>query len=264
MNIKAGTVYLVGAGPGDPGLITVRGLMLLRQADVIVHDRLVARELIDEVRPDAEVIDAGKTPGAHRYAQGWINALIVDRAQAGFDVVRLKGGDPFVFGRGFEELEACRSGGVECVVVPGVSSAIAAPAAAGIPVTQRGEVRSFAVVTGCVAPDSPSPELDYRALAAMDTVVILMGRSNLPEIAAGLLCAGKDPSTSVACVERGTMREQRVVKATLATIASTAEQVSLRAPMVFVIGAVARHATTDAINDWASIKSSQRANFQVG
>ncbi len=264
MSINAGTVYLVGAGPGDPGLITVRGLSLLRQADVIVHDRLVARELIDEVRPGAEVIDAGKTPAAHRYAQSWINALIVDRAQAGFDVVRLKGGDPFVFGRGFEELQACRRGGIECVVVPGVSSAIAAPAAAGIPVTQRGEVRSFAVVTGRVAPDAPGPKLDYRALAAMDTVVILMGRSNLPELAAGLLSAGKDPSTSVACIERGTMREQRVVKATLATIATAAEEASLRAPMVFVIGSVAKHATADAINEMASTKPNQRAKFQIG
>lgn len=264
MNINAGTVYLVGAGPGDPGLITVRGLSLLRQADVIVHDRLVARELIDEVRPGAEVIDVGKTPGAHRYAQSWINALIVDRAQAGFDVLRLKGGDPFVFGRGFEELEACRRGGVECIVVPGVSSAIAAPAAAGIPVTQRGEVRSFAVVTGRVAPDAPGPELDYRALASMDTLVILMGRSNLPELAAGLLGAGRDPSTPVACVEKGTMREQRVVTATLATVVSVAERASLGAPMVFVIGSVAKHATANAINEMALAESNHRTKFQVG
>lgn len=252
MSAVPGCVYLVGAGPGDPGLITVRGLELLHVADVVVHDRLVARELLGEVRAGAEIIDAGKTPGEHRYAQGWINALLVDRAKAGHQVVRLKGGDPFVFGRGFEEFEACHRAGVECVVIPGVSSAIAGPAAVGIPVTQRGKVRTLAVITGQVAPDAPGPELDYGALAAMDTVVILMGRSNLSDLTASLIDAGRDPATPAACIEQATTPQQRVIRATLATISEAADRALLRAPTVTVIGSVAAHAAGEKLSELLS------------
>lgn len=254
MSIAAGTVYLVGAGPGDPGLITVRGLRLLRAADVIVHDRLVARELLDEARETAELIDVGKAPGRHRFAQEWINAMLIDRARQGMSVVRLKGGDPFVFGRGFEELSACRAAGIECAVVPGVSSAVAGPAAAGIPITCRQTARSVAIVTGQVAGDSSAPALDYHALAAMDTVVVLMGRAVLGDLTKALLAAGRSPDTPAACIERATTPDQRVSVATLGTIAETADRDGLRAPVITVIGAVAAQAQTGRQGEcWALI-----------
>ena len=178
-------MHLVGGGPGDPGLITSRGLELLRSADVVVHDRLIGPELLGEARADAELIDVGKGPGHAPYSQEEINALLVARARLGRTVVRLKGGDPFVFGRGSEEAAACREAGVPVYVVPGVSSAIAAPAAAGIPVTARGLARSFAVVTAHGAgPDGA--EVDVRALAGVDTLVVLMGRAGLASFAAQL------------------------------------------------------------------------------
>lgn len=238
-----GTVYLVGAGPGDPELITVRGLRLLQEADVVVYDRLVAVQLLDEVAPHAEVIDAGKAPGQHRFSQEWINALLVDRAKRGRSVVRLKGGDPFVFGRGFEELTACRDAGVPCFVIPGVSSAIAGPAAVGIPVTTRGSVRSLAIVTAEVARDGSAPPLDYAALVAMDTIVILMGRAKLDETCALLIRAGRSPQTPAACIERATTTEQRAIRATLGTLAEAVAQADLKAPVVTVIGRVAAAAT---------------------
>ncbi len=244
MKISPGTVYLVGAGPGDPGLMTVRGLALLRRADVIVHDRLVPREILDERRTGAEVIDVGKTPGTHRYAQSWINALLVDRARAGRSVVRLKGGDPFVFGRGFEEVTACCEAGVQCVVVPGVSSALAAPAAAGIPLTNRGTARSVAIITGQVEDETADSGLDFDALASMDTIVILMGRANLRELTESLIRAGCDPSTPAACIAQATMPRQRVSVATLGTIAVAADRDDLEAPVVTVIGSSVRQAIT--------------------
>ena len=251
--MKRGMVFLVGAGPGDPGLITVRGLELVRRADVVVHDRLVAPELLREVRDDAELIDAGKAPGQHRYCQSWINALLIDRARRGRTVVRLKGGDPFVFGRGFEEVQACEEAGVSCAVVPGVTSAVAGPAAAGIPITERGTVRSVVIVTGHVAKagqstvDTPAPDLDFSALAAMDTIVILMGRANLHDLTRSLILAGRDPSTPAACIERATTPGQRATKATLETIAAAVDRDDLRAPVVTVIGAVASHARDSVI-----------------
>lgn len=251
MNIATGTVYLVGAGPGDPELITVRGLRLLRQADVVVHDRLVPGELLESVRRDAEVINVGKAPGTHRFSQRWINALLVDRASAGRSVVRLKGGDPFVYGRGYEELGACRAAGVACVVVPGVSSAVAAPAAAGIPLTHRGSARSVAFITGQVNESNGGLGLDFKALAMMDTVVILMGRANLAQLSQSLIQAGRRPDTPVACIEQATTARQRIVTATLGTIARAADRKRLRAPVVTVIGEVARYAAGDgqAIRD---------------
>jgi uroporphyrin-III C-methyltransferase len=235
---EPGAVHLVGGGPGDPGLITSRGLELLRAADVVVHDRLIAPELLQETRAGVELIDAGKGPGHAPYTQGEINALLVARATLGRTVVRLKGGDPFVFGRGSEEAAACREAGVPVYVVPGVSSAIAAPAAAGIPVTARGLARSFAVVTGHNAgPDGEAADL--RGLAAVDTLVILMGRAGLPAITAQLVAAGRDPNTPAACIQSATTSAQRVTRATLATIAGAADRDGLQNPVVTVIGAVA-------------------------
>lgn len=258
MRIKPGTVYLVGAGPGDPELITVKGLNLLRQADVILYDRLVASELLDSANNTAELIDVGKAPGKHRYAQGWINAILINRAKAGKSVVRLKGGDPFVFGRGFEEMIACREAGLTCHVIPGISSAIAGPASAGIPVTRRGLVRSCVIVTGQVAPDQPAPDLDFDALSKMDTVVILMGRSNLLALTEGLMSAGRFADTPAAAIENATTSQQRVVSATLGTLVSAVEKEGLQSPMVTVIGPVAAYATDELIlspweaNDLAS------------
>jgi uroporphyrin-III C-methyltransferase/precorrin-2 dehydrogenase/sirohydrochlorin ferrochelatase len=235
----AGTVTLVGAGPGDPGLITARGLELLRRADVVVHDRLVGPELLAEARPGAELVDVGKGPGHAALPQEEINALLVARARQGRTVLRLKGGDPFVFGRGSEELAACREAGVAAEVVPGVSSAIAAPAAAGIPVTARGLARSFAVVTAHQAgPDGGEP--DVAGLAGVDTIVILMGRASLDGMARRLIAAGRDPETPAACIASATTPAQRVTVATLATIAAAAERDGLEAPVVTVVGEVAR------------------------
>jgi uroporphyrin-III C-methyltransferase len=232
-----GTVHLVGGGPGDPGLITARGLELLRRAGVVVHDRLIGPELLHEVRAGAELVDVGKGGGHAALSQEEINRLLVDRARAGHEVVRLKGGDPFVFGRGSEELASCREAGLRCEVVPGVSSAIAGPAAAGIPVTARGIARSFAVVTAHQAGDNG--EHDVAPLAAVDTIVVLMGRSALPVFTAQLIAAGRDPGTPAACIQSATTPAQRVTVATLATIAEAAERDGLEAPVVTVIGEVA-------------------------
>jgi len=235
---KTGAVHLVGGGPGDPGLITSRGLDLLRSADVVVHDRLIGAAVLAEARADAELIDVGKGPGHAPYSQEEINDLLVARARRSHTVVRLKGGDPFVFGRGSEEAAACRKAGVPVYVVPGVTSAIAAPAAAGIPVTARGLARSFAVVTAHGAgPDSA--EVDVRALAGVDTLVVLMGRAGLGSFTAQLLGAGRDPATPAACIQSATTPEQRVTRGTLGTIAADAERDGLENPMVTVIGAVA-------------------------
>ncbi|MGQ9590707.1 MAG: uroporphyrinogen-III C-methyltransferase, partial [Planctomycetota bacterium] len=200
--VAPGTVYLVGAGPGDPGLITVRGLALLRRADVVVHDRLVEPALLGETRPGAEAIDAGKRCGGGM-PQEEIIALMIDRARRGREVVRLKGGDPFVFGRGWEELEACRSAGIPCAVVPGVTSAVAAPAAAGIPVTLRGVSRSFTVVTGHASGGGLDPAA-IEAAARADTAVVLMCASNLEAVLRTFVAAGRRPETPAALVENAT------------------------------------------------------------
>ncbi|HXG43684.1 MAG TPA: uroporphyrinogen-III C-methyltransferase [Gemmatimonadales bacterium] len=236
-----GTVALVGAGPGDPGLLTVRGLRLLREADVVLHDRLIAPELLREARPGARVIDVGKAPGRAPMSQSAINRLLVEHARRGARVVRLKGGDPFVFGRGSEEQDACREAGIPCVVVPGVSSAIAVPAAAGIPLTARGLAASFGVVTGRLESGADVAGLAARA-AALDTVVILMSRAGLGELTRALIAAGKHPETPAAAIQEGTTPRQRVVTATVATLAEAVDRAGLGAPMVAVIGAVAARA----------------------
>jgi len=233
----SGVVYLVGAGPGDPRLITVLGLERLRRADVVVYDRLVSPQLLDEAPPRAERIFAGKAPGDHTCRQEDIDALLVHHARAGRIVVRLKGGDPFVFGRGGEEALACAEAGVPCEVVPGVSSAVGVPARAGIPVTHRGISGGFAVVTGhCAEGDRQ----DWAALARIETLVILMGLSRLPEIAAQLLFHGRSADTPAAVIAWGTLPEERTVVGTLGSIAGDVNRAGLRSPATIVVGEVVR------------------------
>lgn len=238
--ITAGTVYLVGAGPGDPDLITVRGLRCLQRADVVVYDRLANPALLDEAPVWAEQIFAGKGPGYKALSQDEINALLVERAHAGNVVVRLKGGDPFVFGRGGEEALACADAGIPWEVVPGISSAVGVPARAGVPVTHRGIAGSFAVVTGHRAGDNDASDgLDWEALARIDTLVVLMGVGRLPHTVEKLLRHGLAPETPVTIIERGTRSDERVTSGTLATIVTRAEEEGVRPPATIVIGAVA-------------------------
>jgi uroporphyrin-III C-methyltransferase/precorrin-2 dehydrogenase/sirohydrochlorin ferrochelatase len=228
-----GSVALVGGGPGDPGLITTRGRRLLAQADVVVTDRLGPRALLDDLDDDVVVIDVGKTPDHHPVPQHEINALLVVHARAGRRVVRLKGGDPYVFGRGGEELSACEAAGVPVEVVPGVTSAISVPAAVGIPVTHRGLARGFTVLTA---------HEDLAHVPADDghTLVLLMGVKRLAETCAALTTTGRSPSTPVAVIEDGYGPRQRVTLGTLGTIAQRAVEVGVRPPAVTVIGSVVR------------------------
>jgi len=230
------TVYLVGAGPGDPGLITVRGADALARADVVVYDRLASAELLHLAPAHAELVSAAKAPARAELSQDEINALLVARARAGATVVRLKGGDPFVFGRGGEEAEALAAAGIPFEVVPGVTSAIGAPAYAGIPVTHRGVSTHFTVVTGHEDPTKPSTDVDWAALARTGgTLVILMGAGNVGEIARQLVDNGRAPTTPVAAVRNGTRADQETVRATLATIG----EAGVRAPSAIVVGDVA-------------------------
>lgn len=232
-----GKVYLIGAGPGDPELMTLRGMKLVQKADVIVHDRLIPQEVLSWSRPQARLIDVGKYPEHHRISQAEINQLLVDLARRGLQVVRLKGGDPFVFGRGQEEIDACRDHGIDCEVVPGVSSCIAAPAAAGIPVTSRGIARTFTVVTGQTDPRLKS-SIDFQALVKSDTIVILMGRKNLASLLTSLIESGMVPTTPIACIENATLPAQRVVTGDLETIVQRVDSAGMKSPMVSIIGEV--------------------------
>ncbi|MTK04401.1 uroporphyrinogen-III C-methyltransferase [Micromonospora sp. CP22] len=234
-----GQVFLVGAGPGDPELITLKGWRLLSEADVVVADRLVPGLLLDELRTGVELVDASKIPYGPSRTQEEINRILVDRASAGATVVRLKGGDPYVFGRGGEELLACAAAGVPVTVVPGVTSSIAAPAAAGIPVTHRSVAHEFTVVSGHVAPDSPHSLVRWDALAALrGTLVILMGLKNLPSITQALLTHGRPAGTPAAVVQEATTGGQRVVHSTLGEVADAVTAAGLRPPAVVVIGDV--------------------------
>lgn len=230
------TVYLVGAGPGDPGLLTRRGAELLARADVVVHDRLSAAELLDLAPEAAERIDVGKAPGRHRLSQEQINELLVERGRTGETVVRLKGGDPFVFARGSEECAALDAAGIAYEVVPGITSALAVPAYGGIPVTQRFSSTSFTVVTGHEDPSSGDGTVDWDAVANTGgTLVILMGVGRWPAIAERLLAAGRHPDTPAAAVRWGSRPEQETVRATIATLGDH----ELAAPSVIVVGSVA-------------------------
>ncbi len=232
----SGHVTLVGAGPGDPNLITLAGLEALRAADVVLYDALAPRALLREARPDAELCAVGKRVGAHLATQAEIEALMLARAKEGKRVVRLKGGDPFVFGRGSEELRACKEAGVPCTVVPGVTSAIGAFAYAGIPVTHRGLAGAFMVINARSMNDGVT---GWRAAAEVDTLVLLMGAATLAECAERLVAEGRAPDTPAASVQWGTRPDQRVVTGTLAGIAARVAEAGLSAPLVTVVGPVA-------------------------
>lgn len=232
----AGSVALVGGGPGDPGLLTVRGRALLAAADVVITDRLGPRGVLPELAPEVEVIDVGKTPGHHPVPQSRINALLVEHAHRGRRVVRLKGGDPFVLGRGGEEALHCLAHGVAVEVVPGVTSAVSVPAAAGIPVTHRGVTSTFVVASA----HDEGAELPAALLTAPAdaTLVLLMGVTSLATTAAGLVAAGRSPQTPVAVVERGWTPSQRTTVGTLASIAQVCRDRGVESPAVVVVGAV--------------------------
>ncbi|GGF92120.1 uroporphyrinogen-III C-methyltransferase [Paenibacillus abyssi] len=233
-----GFVFLTGAGPGDPKLITVRGLETIRLADVIVYDRLVSEELVKEARPDAELLYVGKASGFHTLKQEEINALIADRAQRGLTVTRLKGGDPFVFGRGGEEAAHLAEREIPFEIVPGISSCIAAPAYAGIPVTHRTLAASFAVVTGHECAGKSGASVDWAWAAGAETLVVLMGLQQLPHITERLLAHGKDGSTPIALIQSGSRAQQRVVVGRLDDIAQNPETGRLGSPVAIVIGPV--------------------------
>jgi uroporphyrin-III C-methyltransferase len=246
--VGPGWVALVGGGPGRPDLITVRGLELLRRADVVVVDRLAPRALLADLDPGVEVVDAGKAPHGHNLTQAQINALIVDRARRGLGVVRLKGGDPFVFGRGGEEALACAEAGVACEVVPGVTSAVAVPALAGIPVTHRGVTQGVSIVSGHVDPSHPGSGVDWDAVAAgTGTVVLLMGVGTLERVAAELIKQGRAPTTPAAVIRAGGMPDEQIVVGSLDGIAASAADAGVIPPAVVVIGDVV--ALRDQIGD---------------
>jgi len=230
------TAYLVGAGPGDPGLLTARALELIAAADVILHDRLIPLEALAHARADAEIVDVGKVGGGEQVPQRETTRLLVEHARAGRAVVRLKGGDPFVFGRGGEEAQALRAAGCDYEVVPGVTAGVAAPAYAGIPVTQRGMASAVAFVTGHEDPGKLETAVDWAALAVFPgTLVFYMGVRQLPRIAEQLIAHGRDPGEAAAIVERGTLPDQRVLRTTLAALG---EQ-DAHAPAVTLVGPVA-------------------------
>ncbi len=230
-----GTVYLVGAGPGDPELITVRGRRCLRHAGVVLYDRLLHPALLDQAPPSARRIFVGKARGRPGVGQAVIHRLLIAHARRGVVVVRLKGGDPYIFGRGGEEAEALYAAGIPWQVVPAVSSALGVPALAGIPLTHRRLAHGFAVVTGHQVTDS---DLDWSALAALDTLVVLMGLGRLEELAGRLIARGRDPETPAAVIVRGTLPDERIVTGTLGTLASRAVAEGLRPPATVVIGSV--------------------------
>jgi len=233
-----GKVYLIGAGPGDPGLLTIKGLECICRADVIVYDRLVHPALLAHARPDVELIYVGKASSAHTMKQDDINRLLVDKAKEGKTVARLKGGDPFVFGRGGEEAEVLVSEGIEFEVVPGITSAIAAPAYAGIPVTQRGLVSTLGIITG--HEKGEDSRINWAAVAGLDTIVFLMGVENLPNIVSELVKNGRDPSTPVALVRWGTRTEQETLVGTLSDIVEKAQQAEFKSPAVTIVGEVVK------------------------
>jgi uroporphyrin-III C-methyltransferase/precorrin-2 dehydrogenase/sirohydrochlorin ferrochelatase len=235
-----GGVALVGGGPGDPELITVRGRRLLAHADVVVADRLAPQELLAELPPQVEVIDAAKIPYGRAMAQDAINEVLIDRAKAGKFVVRLKGGDPFVFARGYEEVLACADAGIPVTVVPGVTSAIGVPALAGVPVTHRAVTHEFVVVSGHVAPGHPESLVNWNALAALSgTIVLLMAVERIELFAKALLEGGRPADTPVLVVQQGTTTAQRTLRATLDDAAERIREDGIRPPAIIVIGSVA-------------------------
>jgi len=236
-----GKVYLVGSGPGGEGLLTKRARTVIDSADVVLYDQLPGEEILASLPVSAEKIDCGKYGGKHTLEQDEIEALIVDRAKRGMNVIRLKGGDPFLFGRGGEELEAVRSAGIPVEMVPGVSSALAVPASVGIPLTHRDYASQVTILTGNEDPAKPEPALDWQLLAkSRGTIVILMGVANLGKIADTLIRNGKAGSTMVAIIERGLRKDRRVTTGSLATIADEAIKKGVKPPAVIVIGDVVK------------------------
>lgn len=234
-----GQVILVGGGPGDPDLLTIGGLRALREADVVLYDHLAPLACLDETRDGAILIDVGKIPRGCQTAQTDINALLIDHARSGKTVVRFKGGDPFVLGRGSEEWLACAEAGIPVRVIPGVSSAIAGPELAGIPLTHRGITQNFSVVSGHVGPDHPASTVNWDALAQTSgTIVILMGVAHLAEICTGLIHRGLDGDTPAAIVAKAALPDQQVVRGTVATLPALAEAFGIEPPALTVIGAV--------------------------
>ena len=240
VHAETGRVFLIGAGPGDPELITVKGLRCLRAAEVILYDRLVAPELLEETHPSAQRIFVGKQPQHHTLKQREINALLIKYAREGKIVARLKGGDPYVFGRGGEEALALREAGIPFEVIPGITSAIAVPAAAGIPVTHRDYASSLTIVTGHEARGGDeAPTIDWEALAKLGgTIVVLMGVRALPRFTQQMLEAGMNPQIPAAIIQEGTTSRQRVLVATLETIADQALEQDITSPALTVIGEV--------------------------
>jgi len=239
-------VVLVGGGPGDPELVTIAARRALSEADVVVADRLAPRELLSELSPDVELIDVAKLPRGRSATQEEINRVIIERAREGKRVVRFKGGDPFVFGRGYEEAIACAEAGVPCHVVPGLSSAISVPAMAGIPVTHRGVAHDFTVISGHLPPDHDGSLVDWDAVAALrGTVVLLMAVQNLPAIADRLMNRGRPQDTPVAVIAEGTMPGERTVLSTLASVGEDIIREGVRPPAVVVIGDVVAVANPD-------------------
>jgi uroporphyrin-III C-methyltransferase/precorrin-2 dehydrogenase/sirohydrochlorin ferrochelatase len=240
--VAGGRVILVGGGPGDPDLLTLRGFRMLLEADVVVTDRLGPTGLLDLLPSEVDVIDVGKARGGEAAQQEAINTLIVDRARQGEIVVRLKGGDPFVLGRGSEEVDACIAAGVRVDVVPGLTSAVAAATLAGVPLTERGTTQHFTVVSGHVPPGDPRSSVDWALLAGTDaTLVLLMAVANLGAISTALVAGGRVASTPVAIVENASLPNQRVAKTTLAELAATAAAAQIVAPAVVIVGEVVRN-----------------------
>ncbi len=235
---KQGKVYIIGAGPGDPGLITVKALQCLRDADVVIYDHLVSEEVLGYIGEKTRLIYAGKQGAHHPLPQDEINALILKEAGEGNIVARLKGGDPFIFGRGGEEAFVLAQAGLPFEIVPGVSSAVAAPAYAGIPLTHRSYASTVAFITGHEAPTKEDSEIDWQAMAAAGTLVVLMGVKNLPSIVANLMSNGKDPATPAALIRWGTTPDQETIVATLRDIVRAAEEKRFRPPAVLVVGGV--------------------------
>ena len=232
-------VVLVGGGPGEPELISIAGRKALMDADVVVADRLAPRELLGDLAPDVELVDVAKLPRGRSAQQEEINRILVERARAGQRVVRFKGGDNFVFGRGYEEVIACREAGVPVTVIPGLSSSVAVPAVAGIPVTHRGVAHEFTVISGHLPPGHPESLVNWSAVAGMTgTVVLMMAVQNAPAIAEALVAGGRAPSTPVAVVSEGTMPGERTVFATLATLADELVMSDVRPPAIIVVGDV--------------------------
>jgi len=236
---RCGEVILVGGGPGDPDLLTIGGLKALQTADVVLYDHLAPVACLDQAKPGATLIDVGKIPGGRQTGQDEINAALIEHAQRGATVVRFKGGDPFVLGRGSEEWLACAAAGVPVRVIPGVSSAIAGPELAGIPLTHRGVTQSFTVISGHVGPDHPASTVNWDALAhSGHTIVVLMGVKHLPQICSGLIERGLATDTPAAVVANAGHPDQQVVRGTVAALPALAEQAGLRPPALTVIGTV--------------------------